>query len=270
MVSFPNCKINLGLNVLRKRNDGYHDLETVFYPLPFCDILEIITAKGPTDLINTGIQTGSPHENLCIKAYELLKKEFPALPNIHIFLHKLIPAGAGLGGGSSDAAFMLRLLNQKFRLNIPDDKLFDYALTLGSDCPFFILNRPAFAASRGEKLENYDISLSGYKIVIVHPGISLSTASMFNEVDPAEPAVSIKETLTLPVQDWKYQLINDFEKPVFRRYPEIKKIKELLYEGGALYAALSGSGSAVYGIFDTSVNIKIVFPGHYLVKEIML
>ncbi|HEY5393169.1 MAG TPA: 4-(cytidine 5'-diphospho)-2-C-methyl-D-erythritol kinase, partial [Hanamia sp.] len=171
MILFPNCKLNLGLNILQKREDGYHDIETVFFPLPFYDALEIVTSGTKSIFTNNGISGGNAADNLCMKAYQLLKNDYPHLPEVKIHLHKTIPVGAGLGGGSADAAFTILLLNQKYNLQIPENKLFEYALLLGSDCPYFLLNKPAFATGRGEILEEINLSLSKYKILIVNPGI---------------------------------------------------------------------------------------------------
>ena len=192
MIVFPNCKINLGLNILRKREDSFHDLETVFIPVDLRDAMEIIPASGKTNITVTGIAVGNPENNLCLKAYLILKNDYPQLPEINIHLHKAIPIGAGLGGGSADAAFMLRLLNQEFNLDIPDSKIFDYASQLGSDCSFFLLNRPCLATGRGEILEPINVSLSEYKIWVVNPGIHVSTAEAFKKIKPAIPPKKIK------------------------------------------------------------------------------
>lgn len=251
MVSFPNCKINLGLRILRKRNDGYHDLETVFYPLPHFDIIELI--HGSDDLVFSGSGlrvAGEPANNLCFKAIQLLKKDFPELPAMRMHLHKNIPMGAGLGGGSADGAFTLQLINQKFRLGLSREQLLGYALQLGSDCPFFIINKPCIAYGRGEQLEEISIDLSDYGVLLVHPGIHVNTAEAFSGINPAEPAKPVRTIIQQPVNTWKNELINDFETTVFSKYPAIKSIKESLYSKGAIYAALSGSGSTVYGIFE--------------------
>lgn len=272
MIVFPNCKINLGLRVLRKRNDGYHDLESVFYPIPLCDVLELVRAAEPS----TGLRfstSGTVIEdnggnNLCVKAYKLLQKHHPDLPAAMLHLHKAIPTGAGLGGGSADAAFTLKLLNEKFRLQLTAYQLIDYAAQLGSDCPFFIINKPAFAESRGEILETISLDLSIYKFVVVNPGIHISTAKAFSRITPALPAKSPKEIIQQPIETWKDDLINDFEKPVFHEYPEIETIKNNLYDSGALYAAMSGSGSTVYSIFRKEANVSLDFPSHYYLREL--
>lgn len=275
MVNFPNCKINLGLNIIRKRADGYHDLETVFYPLPISDALEIITAEKATDhtdieFSSSGLHIdGDTESNLCIKAYTLLKKKFPEIPVIKMHLHKAIPMGAGLGGGSADAAFTLMLLNNKFNLNVSTDQLIKYAAQLGSDCPFFIINKPCFATGRGEILQEINLDLSKYKLVIVNPGIHINTGWAFRQILPAQPAIFIKEIIQQPVETWKDKLINDFEAPLLLHYPELKTLKEKLYQTGALYASMSGSGSTFFGIISRSTQVSVSdFPVGYFVKVI--
>jgi 4-diphosphocytidyl-2-C-methyl-D-erythritol kinase len=251
VIDFPNCKINFGLRILQKRNDGYHDLETIFYPLPFCDVLELIASKNSSFSFTTsGLTIDTPDSgNLSVKAYDLLKKDFPELPVARIHLHKVIPMGAGLGGGSADAAFTLLLLNKKFNLGLSPQQLISYALQLGSDCPFFILNQPCFATGRGEKLAPVQLNLSEYLFILVCPGIAIHTGKAFTGITPALPDKSVKEIIQQPVETWKSELYNDFENPVFKQYPAIKEIKEELYRNGALYASLSGTGSTVYGLF---------------------
>lgn len=255
MVTFPNCKINLGLNILRKREDGFHDIETVFYPLPFYDILEVVISNSSTQLINTGISGGDEEDNLCLKAYHLLKKDFPELPSIKIHLHKTIPVGAGLGGGSSDCAFMLKLLNEKFDLKISHEQLLVYASRLGSDCAFFLINSPCFAAGVGEKLMKINLSLSSYKILLIHPGIHISTKELFGKITPAIPSKTLKEVILQPIESWKNDLKNDFEPIVFSMFPEIEKLKQTLYNHKAVYASMTGTGSAVFGIFRSDENV---------------
>lgn len=264
MVVFPNCKINLGLNILHKRDDGYHDLETVFLPVALTDALEIIQSSKKTQITITGIDTGSAESNLCLKAYFLLKKDYPTLPEINIHLHKAIPVGAGLGGGSADAAFMVQLLNKTFNLNIPPDKMFGYASQLGSDCSFFLLNRPCLASGRGEVLEPLNLSFSAYKIVLINPGVHISTSEAFKKIKPVIPPKKIKNIIQQPIETWKEELCNDFENYVFERYPIIKTIKEDLYKEGAVYAAMSGSGSTIFGIFKRDAIISFnPAPGFY-------
>jgi 4-diphosphocytidyl-2-C-methyl-D-erythritol kinase len=269
MVVFPNCKINLGLNVLQKREDGYHNIETVFYPIPAYDVLEIITvADHQTSLTTSGISISHYEENLCLKAYHLLKKDFPQLPAIKMHLHKIIPVGAGLGGGSSDAAFTLSLLNKKYNLGISQQQLFVYALQLGSDCPYFLINKPAFATGRGEILKEITLSLSTYRMLLINPGIHINTKEIFKEIKPAVPAKSIQKIIQQPASTWKNELINDFEKIVFHKHEEIKKIKESMYQHGAVYAAMTGTGSTVFGIFNPTDKVDFILEKNYFHKWI--
>jgi 4-diphosphocytidyl-2-C-methyl-D-erythritol kinase len=270
MIAFPNCKINLGLNILRQREDGYHDLETVFLPIALNDALEILPSKNKTTLEVSGFLTGDAIDNLCIKAYHLLKKDFPQLPGINIHLHKAIPLGAGLAGGSADAVSMLQLINNKFNLNISEEQLYVYALQLGSDCPFFVYNKPCFAAGRGEMIVPINISLSDYKIALVNPGLHISTAEAFLVMKPTVPVKRIREIIGQPIETWKFDLINDFEKYAFETYPQVKEIKNQLYETGALYASMSGSGSTVFGIFKKADAIKYVANSNYFYRVIEL
>lgn len=280
MISFPNCKINLGLNVIRKRKDGYHDIETVFYPLPLTDILEIVHNDplktvdaefkiAGTEFITTGLPiNGASDKNLCEKAYQLLKNDFPKLPPVQIYLHKAIPIGAGLGGGSADGAFTLKLVNEKFQLNLSKEQLLDYALHLGSDCPFFIVNRPCFATGRGEFLQGIDLDLTGYSFIIIYPGIHISTLSAFQQLVPASPVISIKNIIQQPVSSWKNELINDFEQSICDQHPELSVIKSKLYDAGAIYASLSGSGSCFYAIIPKNHFPELHFPGSFQVIQI--
>jgi 4-diphosphocytidyl-2-C-methyl-D-erythritol kinase len=257
MVIFPNCKINLGLHITGKRPDGFHELETVFYPVQLKDILEVVTSTTQ-HFQSTGLDIpGNTESNLCLKAYHLLKQDFPDLPSVHMHLHKLIPMGAGLGGGSADGAFALRLLNEKYKLNITTQQLIEYAAKLGSDCPFFIINTACYATGRGEILTPLNLDLSGYRFVLVHPGIHINTKWAFEQIQPGLPSRSIKEIIQLPIQDWKYYLSNDFELPIKQNYPAIEAIKLALYKDGAIYASMSGSGSVVFGIYPTNANIQL-------------
>lgn len=274
MIVFPNCKINLGLRTLRKRADGFHDLESVFYPLSFYDALEIIPDgagdPGSSRILfsNSGFSiNGHVEDNLCIKAYNLLKNDFPQLPSLKMHLHKAIPIGAGLGGGSADAAYTFKLLNEKFELSLSTDQLINYSLQLGSDCPFFFINKPCFATGRGEILEQLAIDLSSYKFIIINPGIHISTANAFSCITPALPVKSVKQIIQQPIDTWKNELINDFEKTVFIQHPEIAMIKKKLYDEGALYSSMSGSGSTVYGIFKKDYAAKFNFSSNYFIKE---
>lgn len=274
MIYFPNCKINLGLNIIRKRSDGYHDLETVFYPLGLQDAVEVIenTAQSSNNHIQfstSGIPvSGETENNLCVKAYDLLKKDFPRLPPVLMHLHKTIPLGAGFGGGSSDGAFTLHLLNKRFNLGLTENQLLHYALQLGSDCPFFILNKLCFATGRGEMMEPISLDLSAFKFLLVYPGIHVSTQVAFANIHTAVPLKSIREIINQPIATWKEELKNDFETPVFAQYPEIKKINEKLYDASAVYASMTGSGSAVYGIFEKDKKLSLTFPENYFVKEL--
>ncbi|MBX3239238.1 MAG: 4-(cytidine 5'-diphospho)-2-C-methyl-D-erythritol kinase [Chitinophagaceae bacterium] len=269
MVVFPNCKINLGLNITSKRPDGFHNLETVFYPVQWTDALEVVKSGQATKLGLSGIDIpGDLSENICLKAFRLLKKDFPQLPAIDIHLHKTIPAGAGLGGGSADGAFMLTLLNKKFNLQLDTLQLTDYARQLGSDCPFFIINQPCFAGGRGDLLEPLKLPLDNYSLLIIHPGIHINTAWAFAQISPAIPDISIRELIARPVEEWKELLKNDFETPVFQSYPAIKAIKQKLYQNGAVFAGMSGSGSSVYGIFRKGTLPDLTFDSSYQVKRI--
>jgi 4-diphosphocytidyl-2-C-methyl-D-erythritol kinase len=270
MLVFPNAKINIGLYITDKRQDGYHNLQTLFYPVDFKDMLEIIDhPDGKEDIIlsQSGLAiNGSSEQNLCIKAYRMLKTKFPDLPPIKLYLHKQIPMGAGLGGGSSDGAFMLQMLNNKFKLGIKQDLLLDYALQLGSDAPFFIYNKPCIASGRGEQLQPISLDLSPYTILIVNPGIHVSTAQAFSWIHPQQPKLNLSAIATIPVSDWKLYFKNDFEAPVSAQYPEIAYLKSLLYEKGAIYASMSGSGSTVYGLFEKNMHMDFNFPDHYFYK----
>lgn len=261
MVCFPNSKINLGLNILEKRNDGYHNLETIFYPVKWCDVLEVVEegsqkSEDEIKFAASGLSVdGDMKNNLCVKAYQLLKKDFP-LPSIKMHLHKIIPMGAGLGGGSSDAAFTLKLLNEFFHLNLSSDVLKNYAKQMGSDCSFFIDNVSEFASGRGELLEKINLNLKGCFILIVKPDIHISTAEAYSMIKPQQPKRSVKKIIELPISEWKTFLENDFERPLFEKYPEIADVKNKMYQQGAIYSSMSGSGSAVYGIFKNNPNAK--------------
>ncbi len=252
MVSFPPCKINLGLQIINKRPDGYHDLLTCFYPVPWTDILEIIPADQFAFTSSGNSIPGATEDNLCIKAYQLLKQEFDLAP-VHIHLHKIIPTGAGLGGGSADAAHMLRLLNTIFQLQLPQQTLMDYAAKLGSDCAFFIQDNPMFGQGRGEILAKISVNLRGNYLVLVKPEIHVSTAEAFAGIRPRRPQHTLEEVFLQPMADWKTMLKNDFEESVFWKYPVIQALKDKMYGIGAQYASMSGSGSAVFGIFDAEV-----------------
>jgi 4-diphosphocytidyl-2-C-methyl-D-erythritol kinase len=272
MIVFPNCKINLGLHILQKRADGFHDLETIFYPVALQDALEIVQnpSASPTIQFNTsGLRIDSlPSENICFKAYQLLKEGFPELAAVQMHLHKVIPTGAGLGGGSSDGAFTLLLLNKKFNLGLSEDQLIDYALKLGSDCPFFIKNKPCYATGRGERLEEVELNLSPYKIVLVNPQIHIDTGKAFSKIGPSNQRTSIKEVIQEPIEKWKELLKNDFEEVIFAEHQEVKSIKETLYSQGAVYASMTGSGSSVYGLFNKNAQPQFSFPEYYFFRQI--
>ncbi|NML22303.1 4-(cytidine 5'-diphospho)-2-C-methyl-D-erythritol kinase [Pseudoflavitalea sp. G-6-1-2] len=263
MINFPNCKINLGLQVLGKRPDGYHDLCTIFYPLPVRDVLEVLSATE-TNLAVTGIPVdGDPEKNLCVKAWQLLKQHHPELSPVSIGLHKNIPMGAGLGGGSADGAFMLQLLNKKYQLGIAEEKLMEYALQLGSDCPFFIVNKPCLATGRGEKLTPVSPDLKNYSFLLVHPGIHVNTGWAFSQIKPAAASADLASIIQQPVEQWRHTLVNDFEAPVCNHYPEMQAIKDKLYNAGAIYASMTGSGSCFFGIFPKKQLPAIDWPATY-------
>jgi len=249
MITFPNAKINLGLNIVRKREDGYHDIESCFFPVPWQDSLEILEAAS-FSFRSYGLEIpGDAGSNLCVKAYQLLDEDFN-LPPVAIHLLKQIPMGAGMGGGSADGAFTLVQLNDLFELGLSAQKLENYALQLGSDCPFFIRNSPCIATGRGEQLEEVNLSLDGYFLALHNPGIHISTREAYAGVSPELPAQSIRDILERPVNEWKEVLINDFENSVFPNHPTIETLKNDMYAAGALYASMTGSGSTVYGIFQ--------------------
>lgn len=249
MISFPNAKINIGLNITEKRPDGFHNLETVFFPVGWCDALEFAVA-GEVQFSSSGIRiSGELESNLVMKAYRLMQKDFD-LPSLKIHLHKEIPFGAGLGGGSSDGAFMLSMLNKHFNLNLSEEELEHYAVQLGSDCPFFIGNKPVFASGRGEIMEPVQLSLNGMFILLVKPPVEVATGKAFQLIVPEKPANSLQTLLQLPVQEWKDKVANQFEPSVFKLYPEISEVKQSLYDLGAVYASMSGSGSCVFGLFN--------------------
>lgn len=249
MISFPNAKINLGLRILRKRRDGYHDISSLFLPIPLCDALECVESDKFT-FNSTGLSIpGKQDDNLCIKAYELLRADF-GLPPVAVHLHKVIPMGGGLGGGSSDAAFFLKMLNEKFGLYLPDTSLEAYAARIGSDCPFFIKNQAAIASGTGVELQPVDFSLEGHHLVLVFPGVHVGTKEAYAGVKPQEPGERIEEIISSPISTWQHRLFNDFEASIFPHYPLLGHLKEKLYQQGAAYASMTGSGSTLYGIFE--------------------
>lgn len=256
MILFPNCKINLGLHVVQKRPDGYHDLQTIFYPVPFRDILELIPDKT-FSFQSTGLTIpGDASSNLCVKAYHVMKQRFPDLPPVQILLHKIIPMGGGLGGGSSNGSFTLIGLNKLFNLQLTQEELLDMSLQLGSDCPFFIINEPAYATGRGEQLHSLDINLKSYYLVLILPGLHVSTAQAFSGVIPKLPVVDLPTIISKAPETWRSVLVNDFEASVFTQYPQIEHIKNWLYDQGAVYASMTGTGSTVFGLFSQKPDLK--------------
>jgi 4-diphosphocytidyl-2-C-methyl-D-erythritol kinase len=262
MIVFPKAKINIGLRIKEKRNDGYHNIETVFYPVSFCDALEFVVSEEPEGkdiLILTGISVGvSPEENIVMKTVMKLREKY-SFPGLRIHLHKAIPHGAGLGGGSSDAACMMKSLNRHFTLSISNNELKAMALDIGSDCPFFIEGDPAYASGRGEILEPISPVLSGYYLLLLNPGVGINTREAYRNCRPEIPNASLLQLASLEITKWKDVIFNDFEEFAFKKHPLIKKIKDDLYNAGALFSSMSGSGSSVYGIFSRKPGY---LPGH--------
>ena len=273
MITFPCAKINLGLNIVSKRPDGYHNLETVFYPIPLTDALEIkymdekFPSEAPCDLKITGNDIDCNEEdNLVIKAYQLLAADFQ-LPRVHAHLVKRIPTQAGLGGGSSDAAYMIRLLDERFRLNIGIPEMERYAAKLGADCAFFITADPSYAEGIGDVLMPVDVpgaGLGGYYLAVVKPSVAVSTRDAYAAIVPKTPAKCCRDIVRQPIETWKDELVNDFEAPIFAMHPELAAIKQSLYDAGAVYAAMSGSGSALFGIFrEQPTGLEKEFEGMF-------
>jgi 4-diphosphocytidyl-2-C-methyl-D-erythritol kinase len=263
MISFPNAKINLGLDVIEKREDGYHNITSCFYPIPLYDVLEINLSNTFSFNVSGFRIPGDPGKNLVIKAYEMLKKDFN-LPPVSIHLHKNIPMQSGLGGGSSDGAYTLTMLNEQFELFLADSVISDYASTLGSDCPFFVYNTPSIITGRGEEVNKLDLDLKGYFICIVKPDLSISTQNAYQNIQPGHPAHHVRSILSdHEIRNWKEMLKNDFEEVVFNIHPGLSELKSKLYEMGALYVSMTGSGSAFYGIFKDRPSFKSVFPDNY-------
>ena len=251
MITFPNAKINLGLNIVSKREDGYHNIESCFYPIPWYDCLEIIEAAS-FSFQSYGLDIpGNTDSNLCVKAYELIRADHN-IPPVAIHLLKSIPMGAGLGGGSADGAFTLKMLNDLFELKLSNAELETYALELGSDCPFFINNQPAIAKGRGEVLDLLELDLSGYHLSIHNPGIHISTKEAYSGVSPNVPEQRIANLIQEPVSEWKKKLKNDFEASIFPNHPKIEHLKQAMYDAGAIYASMTGSGSTVFGVFNNN------------------
>lgn len=262
MINFPNAKINIGLNITEKRADGFHNIETIFYPISLSDILEvqILAEAGKTEVANTGITIDTPPEkNLTFQAFRTLQQMY-FIPEIKLHLHKIIPFGSGLGGGSSDGAFTLTMLNKLFSLELQVDQLKRHAEKLGADCAFFLHNTPQYAFEKGNEMIATNLSLKGYYLLLVVPNIPISTKFAYQGVSPKRSTHSLKQNVEdLPVESWKNHIKNDFEEHIFSHYPELEMIKEQLYDAGALYASLSGSGSSIYGIFKTKPPV-IDFP----------
>ncbi|GAB3856039.1 4-(cytidine 5'-diphospho)-2-C-methyl-D-erythritol kinase [Hymenobacter terrigena] len=270
MLTFPNAKLNLGLYVTQRRPDGFHTLESVFVPLPWTDALEMLPAPagGATSLTLTGRPIpGDPATNLCLKAYELLQADFPKLPPVQLYLHKIVPIGAGLGGGSADAAFALRAANDLFSLNLATETLESYARRLGSDCAFFIRNKPVLAVEKGDVFEEIDLNLKGVPCVVVYPNLHISTAEAYARITPQPPKFPLREALAQPMSAWRDTVSNDFETALTPSHPVLAEIKQQLYAAGATYASLSGSGSAVYGLWDGGEPAAMAWPAAYTVWQ---
>ena len=271
MITFPIAKINLGLNVVERREDGYHNLETVFYPVPIKDALEVqvmdeaFPSAVACDLKVTNIQIeGDEQRNLVVRAYHLLKEDFPTLPRLHVHLWKGIPTQAGMGGGSSDCAYMIMLLNSMFGLGMTDEQMMEYAARLGADCAYFIKSIPCYAEGIGERLQPIGLDLTGWHIGVVRPDIPVPTKEAFSRIHPHRPQKNCREVVTQPVETWRQELVNDFEESVFALHPEIGAIKERLYAMGATYAAMSGSGSALFGLFhEQPQQLEETFKGMF-------
>ena len=269
MITYPNAKINIGLNITERRPDGYHNIESVFYPINLQDAVEIKTIEGEEPQggyklkVSGTILDGTPDDNLVVKAYQLLRKDFN-FPAQKIHLYKHIPVGAGLGGGSSDAAAIIKMLNEKFALGLTSEQMQNYAVQIGADCPFFINNTPVFATGIGNIFTPIEFSLHGKTIILVKPDIFVSTRDAYALVKPSPAAIPLTEAIKQPISEWKQIITNDFEKSVFAKYPEIASIKDKLYDMGAIYASMSGSGSAVYGIFDSPIEYADeIFSGYF-------
>ncbi|MEO8885068.1 MAG: 4-(cytidine 5'-diphospho)-2-C-methyl-D-erythritol kinase [Mucilaginibacter sp.] len=267
MILFPNAKINIGLNITERRSDGYHNLETIFYPVKINDALEVITADK-LSFESSGLDIpGRMEDNLCIKAYHLLKKDHD-IPPVKIHLHKHIPIGAGLGGGSADAAFFIRLMNEKFELGLSIDKMQNYSRVLGADCAFFIENKPVFAFEKGDEFESIKLDLSNFNLVLVMPPVQIYTAEAFRGVKPTLPKDSLYELIYLPLPEWKKYIKNDFEESIFKNNVEIRGVKAALYEAGALYVSMSGSGASVFGIFEKTPDLSSLEPTNQVFYDI--
>ncbi len=266
MILFPNAKLNIGLNVTERRPDGFHNLESVFYPVNWCDALEILSAEE-TAFTSSGIAIpGNPETNLCLKAYELLKADFRLQP-VKIHLHKNIPIGAGLGGGSSDAAFTLKGLNELFELHLTAEQVKDYARKLGADCAFFVQNKPVFAKEKGDVFESLALELSDHNCLIVYPEIHITTAEAYGKIKPQPAAIPLKGAIKNGMETWQKTVTNSFEEALFPTYPILPELKNLLYEKGAAFASMTGSGSAVFGVFKNEIPAGLSFPANFRVWQ---
>ena len=269
MLLYPNAKINLGLNIVARRPDGYHDIETIFYPIPLQDALEVTAADHFSFRLSGNQLDCAAGDNLVIRVLKMLEADY-RLPELDIHLFKHIPSGAGLGGGSSDAAFMMKLLNEQFSLGMTEDEMEQRLATLGADCPFFVRNRPVFATGIGNVFTPISVDLSGWTLVLVKPDVHVSTRDAYSSVQPARPDMSLTEIARRPVEEWQQLMRNDFEVSVFPRYPEIAAIKDLLLDLGAVYAAMSGSGSAVYGLFRQPLeHVDEAFTGCFVRQRLL-
>lgn len=254
MVVFPNAKINIGLNIIERRTDGYHNLESIFYPVAVRDAVEVIQAPE-MKFTTSGLSIpGDLNSNLCMTAYLLIAKDYQ-LPPVHIHLHKHIPIGAGLGGGSADAAFFIRLISDKFNLGLSEEQMEAYCRQLGADCAFFIKNKPVFAFGKGDQFKHIELDLSSYFMVLAMPEVQISTSEAYRGVKPSKPSKCLMELICMPVTDWKHQIRNDFEESIFANHPAIRGVKASMYHAGAIYASMSGSGSCVYGIFPERTSL---------------
>ncbi len=269
MLIYSNAKINIGLNIVEKRNDGFHNIETVFFPIGMRDAIEIANSKSeaPYTLSASGIPINiDAKDNIVVKAYELIRAKYD-FPTQDIHLHKSIPFGAGLGGGSANAAFIIKLLNQKFNLGMSSEEMENEVKKLGSDCAFFIKNEPAFAIEKGDKMNSIDLDLSGYHILLIKPDVHISTPEAYANIKPHKPEKSLKELIKQPIETWRATVKNDFEDSIFPIHPQLAKIKNELYEQGAIYAAMSGSGSSMFGLFKDEPNISPQWRKHFCWKE---
>ena len=270
MVIFPNAKINIGLSVIRKRNDGFHDIESIFYPIGLCDSLEYLETKDTSAIDIASVTYSGPFpvtgKDICIKLTEMLRDLF-SFPALRIHIHKNIPSGAGLGGGSSDAAFLLKSLNSRYSFELNQSQLEELASRIGSDCPFFIKNNPCLVTGKGEVLQEIHLSLKGYYLILIYPGTQVSTAEAYREIIPSDKSPNLRELAREPVNQWKYLISNQFEDSVFRSYPPLSEIRKELYSMGALYASMTGSGSAIYGLFSSEVNIPKQFSDYFIFRE---